>query len=188
MVRRWLHSVSRRIRQAVEWAFFRSEESGFDRLLTIALVTGTIALYTVFFLPGVGEGDEEELDVLIWTGALVVLSVPMAFLSAIQVDRIGARAVVRFVTMLLLYILMFTAFYNVLSQNDPDCFNERLGQADAIYFAMSVLTTTDFGDVRAVEGTCRALVATQMLLNLALFSGALVLLLSKVSRPGRSTG
>ena len=144
----------------------------------------------VVFLPSRGnEADRRgvhpvEVLLFVTTALVLAMTVWVAFRAALQAEHLGYRVAVRFAAMLFMNILQFTLTYNIVSGNDPGCFSEDLSNADAFYFTMSVLTTTEFGDITAVEGTCRRLVAIQMIFNLALFSGALVVLLSRL--PGRT--
>lgn len=62
----------------------------------------------------------------------------------------------------MLYVLTFTNLYFTTSQANRGCFSETLGKADAVYLTMTFLTATDFGEIRAIEDACRALVAAEI--------------------------
>lgn len=72
-----------------------------------------------------------------------------------------------------LILEFFAGVYFVLQSSSPGQFTGLATRLDALYFALSVLATTGFGDVHASGQMARALVALQMVFNLAFLGSAL---------------
>ncbi|MGB3257439.1 MAG: potassium channel family protein [Ornithinimicrobium sp.] len=68
---------------------------------------------------------------------------------------------------LVLVVAVFAMVYYVLATNDPDEFVGLATRTDSLYFAMTTLTTTGFGDIHPQGGLARALVTGQMFFDLA---------------------
>ena len=75
------------------------------------------------------------------------------------------------VTGLNLVVGPFAALHWQMSQNVQGCFNTSLTPVDAIYFTLTTLTTTGFGDIRAVAPLCRLAVTAQMIVDAVIFLG-----------------
>jgi hypothetical protein len=75
----------------------------------------------------------------------------------------------------------FATLYWLRSVAAPGSFNEPLSKIDAAYFAMTVFSTTGFGDIHATSGGARLLVMAQMAVDLVLLSVLLVLVMSRAA-------
>jgi hypothetical protein len=80
-------------------------------------------------------------------------------------------------------VLLFATSYLLLAQDDPQAFTERLTRLDALYLAMTVVSTVGFGDIAPVSAVARVLVMAQMLADLV-FVGFLVRALVEAARLG----
>ncbi|MFT4200695.1 potassium channel family protein [Gordonia sp. (in: high G+C Gram-positive bacteria)] len=65
-----------------------------------------------------------------------------------------------------LYLVVFSATYFVLSNYEPTSFSQRLTRVDALYYCLSVFTTTGFGDIFANTQPARIAVSAQMVSSL----------------------
>lgn len=79
-----------------------------------------------------------------------------------------AAALEMLVALVTLYVITFSAAYFLLSDYAPASFDEHLTRMDALYFCVTVLTTTGFGDINAVTAAARVVVTFQMASNLVL--------------------
>jgi voltage-gated potassium channel len=64
----------------------------------------------------------------------------------------------------------FATFYWALSGRSIAAFTEPLSRIDAVYFAVTVFTTTGFGDIRATSDVARFAVTLQMFFGFAFSS------------------
>ena len=55
-----------------------------------------------------------------------------------------------------------------MSQSNGESFTERLTRTDALYFAITVLSTVGFGDIAPVTQSARIAVTIQIILDLLL--------------------
>ena len=70
--------------------------------------------------------------------------------------------------LVMLYLISFSTVYFIFSDYDPGSFNEHLTRMDALYFCLTVFTTTGFGDIDALTQGARIAVSIQMVSNLIL--------------------
>nr|WP_258307265.1 ion channel [Gordonia paraffinivorans] len=73
-----------------------------------------------------------------------------------------AAAMEMLVALASFYIVAFATTYFLFSEYAPGSFNERLTRVDALYFCLTVFTTTGFGDIAAVSQGARIAVSLQM--------------------------
>jgi hypothetical protein len=95
----------------------------------------------------------------------------------------GGMFVVFFTTVFLI-IFTFATFYWALSGRSVSAFAEPLSRIDAVYFAVTVFTTTGFGDIHATSDLARFAVTLQMFFGFAFVVGAVGVALSKPPSPG----
>ena len=67
-------------------------------------------------------------------------------------------------------VLFFSTVFYLLERSQPGQFAELETRVDAVYFALTVLSTVGFGDVHAVGQTARVLVSAQIVFNLLVIS------------------
>ncbi|UEA61268.1 potassium channel family protein [Gordonia otitidis] len=60
------------------------------------------------------------------------------------------------------YIVAFATTYFLISEYGADGFNMRLTRIDALYFSLTVFTTTGFGDIAPASQAARVVVSVQM--------------------------
>lgn len=74
----------------------------------------------------------------------------------------------------------YSFIYLWLSQASKNCFGSVLTKLDIVYFTLTTLSTTGYGDIAPKSQLCRAVVSTQLLVSmgfLAVFFGLLVAVL-----------
>lgn len=69
-------------------------------------------------------------------------------------------------------VCLFAFIYAVLSRNDPGAFSQEVDKHAALYFSMTVTTTTGFGDIVGVSTAARSLVTAQMFITLIVLATA----------------
>lgn len=128
-------------------------------LRSILSIAGLLFVY--FRLPVTGRLDGGPW----WPVAALIL---LAVLCVLQVRGIVRsrhpmlRAMEALSVSAPLYVLLFAATYFLMSTNHPAGFTEPLSRMDALYFAVTVLTTTGFGDIAAVDTAERVVVTVQL--------------------------
>lgn len=81
------------------------------------------------------------------------------------------RASTALVVLIVAVIVIFALIYASISAADPAAFTEPLSKEDAIYYTVTTLSTTGFGDIAAVSPGARWVVTSQMLFDLVLIVG-----------------
>jgi voltage-gated potassium channel len=96
----------------------------------------------------------------------------------------GVRAAATLVISFCALIVLFATTYLLLAATYPNSFSEPLSRIDGIYFAITIFTTTGFGDLVARSQTARILVTVQMLTDLV-FVGLAVRVIVGAARGDR---
>ena len=76
----------------------------------------------------------------------------------------------------MLVVVVFASTYLNISRQHPSAFSEHLDRLGALYFTMTTLTTTGFGDIVALSNPARATVMIQMVVDVAILGVAVKLL------------
>lgn len=136
--------------------------AAFARLLLTTV--GLVALYYVLPL------DREVSRATVGWLALGLIGfmglVALQVRSILQSHRPALRAVETLGTVVPLFVLLFAATYVGLAAGQQDAFTEPLSKTDALYFAMTVLSTVGFGDIAPRSEAARVTVTLQMAANL----------------------
>jgi voltage-gated potassium channel len=77
-----------------------------------------------------------------------------------------------------LFLVLFSGVYLAMSHQSVLTFTQRLNQTKALYFTVSIFSTVGFGDITPRTDPARLVVATQMLLDLAIIGAAVRLIFS----------
>jgi Ion channel len=67
-----------------------------------------------------------------------------------------------------LFLIVFATTYFATAQGDPASFSQTLNRTDALYFAVTTLSSVGFGDIVPVTQVARVMVMIQMLGDLVL--------------------
>ena len=81
------------------------------------------------------------------------------------------RAAVALMVLVVAVVVLFALIYASMSMGDPGAFSEVLTKEDAIYFTVTTLSTTGFGDITGVSRAARWVVTAQMFFDLVLLAG-----------------
>jgi len=60
-------------------------------------------------------------------------------------------------------VIWFSSLFLFIQSINPSAFNQLLGNIDAFYFSLSILTTTGFGDINASSNGAKIAVSIEML-------------------------
>jgi voltage-gated potassium channel len=140
----------------------------------IAVSTG--ALLVCYYLVPLDRADGASILGWLVIGLATFVAVAVAQIRGIlRAPYPALRAITGFGVALPLLVLVFAATYLTMSAADPSAFSERLSHTDALYFAVTILSTVGFGDITPATAGARVVVMVQMV------SGLLVLgLLARV--------
>ncbi len=133
-------------------------------LLTVILL---IAVY--FTVPLTGEAEA-----WIWISLLLLLVLLVAVIawevrSILKSPHPGIRGIEAMAVIAPMFLLIFAVIYFVLAESNSANFNEGgLTRIDALYFTLTILVTTGFGDIYAASQVARVVVMMQMIFDLLL--------------------
>jgi voltage-gated potassium channel len=133
-----------------------------------------VALVVYFLVPLDGENAELFAGalVIVATFALVPLAVRRArnVLTSDQPVLVAAQSLAIALTLL---IVSFSSIYFVLGAAHDGQISGVRTKIDGLYFTITILSTVGFGDVLATGQGARALVASQMIVNLVFLAVAI---------------
>ena len=143
------------------------------KLVLSALIVG-VPIVVYFVLPLDKEFGEVLAMVLVvaTAGSLIPISIRQAQLVLRSEDPLfdAARCIISVLVML---VVAFSSAYYVLGTGNEDQIEGLATKLDAIYFTVTILATVGFGDISATGQLARAIVTTQMVVNLAVLAIAL---------------
>ena len=143
----------------------------------------TALLLGYFLLPVTIDGEGSGAAILIG-GIVIFVLVTIYQIKRILVDdHPGLRGVEAVATIIPLFIVVFAYSYVWMSSADPSRFSQPIDRTDGLYFVVTVLSTTGFGDITPVSGGARMVVTLQMLLDLVLI-GVIAKLIMGASQAG----
>jgi voltage-gated potassium channel len=135
-------------------------------MLVRPLVTVVLSLAAYFWLPLPSRSDPVTI-VLLAVGLTALVIVVVWHVREIATsDYPRMRAIEALAIALPMYLLLFAATYFVLARSSATNFSEALSRADALYFTVTVFSTTGFGDITPHSGDARMLVTGQMIGNM----------------------
>ncbi|HNP56190.1 MAG TPA: ion channel [Gordonia sp. (in: high G+C Gram-positive bacteria)] len=140
----------------------------------------TILLAGYFLLP-IGHGNAWNAVGLV-IGALMVTGFVLWEMWRIRGNSYPALVALEILTALVvLYIVVFSATYFLFSDYQPASFSEELTRLDALYYCLTIFTTTGFGTIAAVSEGARIAVSLQMVSSLILLGFGINFLASLVT-------
>ena len=152
---------------------FRSDEvltprqkRGVIRRALLRPILTAIVLLVLYFIVPLTEFDGSGL--LLLSGVLVVFGIVATWqvLKILNSDRPVLQGVEALAAATPLYLLGYSAVYDVMAATYPGSFSESLSKMGALYFTVTVFATVGFGDITAVTDAARAVVTGQIVLNL----------------------
>ncbi|WP_024499455.1 potassium channel family protein [Gordonia amicalis] len=141
------------------------------RDLTVALLrpigAAIVLLIGYFLLPINRASDLNVLGLTVGAGLLASFCVWEVRKFARSIHPL-VTAMEMLVALATFYVVVFATTYFLFSEYDPGSFNEELTRIDALYFCLTVFTTTGFGDIAADSQGARIAVSIQMASTLVL--------------------
>ncbi|MDL9946410.1 ion channel [Gordonia sp. ABSL11-1] len=131
-------------------------------------IFAAVILLAGYFLLPIDKASSANLAGLIVGSLLLLAFVVWEIRHFVHSPYPVATAVEMLVALAAFYIVAFAATYFLLSEYGHDNFNERLTRIDALYFCLTVFTTTGFGDISASSQPARVIVSIQMASTLVL--------------------
>lgn len=153
-------------------------------VVALRVVASTTALLVAYFLvPVRSDGTAVAWVVLIGGIALLAVVTVHQLRRIIISDYPWLRGVEAVAILVPLFLVVFAYVYLWMSKAHPGSFTHHLSRIDGLYFVVTVLTTTGFGDITAKTQTARVVVTLQMVLDLV-FIGVVIRLILGASRFG----
>ncbi|TQJ46766.1 ion channel [Streptomyces sp. SLBN-115] len=154
---------------------------------SVAVVLSVVVCYLVPLDHGLDIGTAIALAVSLVLSA-GVLAWQVRTVTRSDFPRL--RAIETLATAGPIFLIIFSAAYVILSQNQADSFSETFGRTDALYFTVTVFATVGFGDITPVTGTARVLTMVQMLADVVLVGMVARVLLGavRIAEDARSAG
>jgi hypothetical protein len=147
----------------------------------VLAILGTV-LYVVLAVGAFFSMPPQDFDVRSAWDALLLVALAIVLLVVLYVvslRRIGRarypllRALLIITVFFVTYLLLMAYLYLSLEARFPGEVPGIVTHVDALYFAVTVLTTTGFGDISAAGQAAKAVVTVQMVFTLVVF-GALI--------------
>ncbi len=120
-----------------------------------------------------------EAEVWLWISLLLLLVLFVAVTawhvrSILRSPHPGIRGIEAMAMIAPMFLVLFAAIYFVLAESNSANFNEGgLTRIDALYFTLTILVTTGFGDIYAASQVARVVVMIQMVFDLLLIGVAI---------------
>jgi hypothetical protein len=148
------------------------------RVFAVAVVRGlsTLSVLVVaYFLLPLDEVAKLPFGVIVAGGVVILSAVTVLEVrSIIRAAHPAAKAIEALAVIGPMFLLLFASTYYMMSQANPGSFNlTALTRGDTLYFTVTVFSTVGFGDIVATSQSARAMVTTQMILDLVLL-GAVI--------------
>jgi voltage-gated potassium channel len=155
----------------------------------VHILTVAILLVGAYYLAPLEGGNAPSVGVrLVCSLALVIGVVVWQVRAVATAEYPQTRAVEALVFASLMVIVVFATSYLALSQQQPLAFSEPLRHTSALYFTLTTLTTTGFGDITANRDGSRSIVMVQMVADVAVLGAAIRLIVgrarSRIGYPG----
>lgn len=169
-------------------------DESFRREQRRGAVAVALLLLAYFVVPV--ETDPNGLRLALRSAVTLLLVVVVAFLVTGQVRRqlaaeqptgpAEARALIRLAVALIAGLLVFALADYVLARSRPAEFVNLGTRIDALYFALTTLTTVGYGDVHAQGQIARVLVCAQMIFSIGVVAtGASIVVKQMTQFPRR---
>ena len=146
----------------------RERRSLIMRTLLRALLTATLLLVLYYVAPMDHALDSRTVLLLIVCVVAFAALVAWRLREITQSEYPGLRAIETLAAVLPFYILVFATAYFLAGRSDSANFSQPMTRTGALYFSVTVFSTTGFGDITAKTDAARLVVTAQMLLDLIL--------------------
>lgn len=144
----------------------RPPDHQFARALLRPIGAMVVLLGGYFLLP-IGRDSAVQWMGLIIGGGLLAAFCIWEIRHFLRSTKPVATAVEMLAAVVCFYIVAFSSTYFLLSEYG-NAFTEKLTRVDALYFCLTVFTTTGFGDIAPISQSARVAVSIQMASTLVL--------------------
>jgi hypothetical protein len=148
----------------------RAERRGRRRLLLRVLLRafGTVglSLAAYYWLPLPERSDAVTVVQLIVGLATMVVVIGWHVRAIVASRYPRLRAIEALAIAAPMFLLLYAAAYYLVARSSRANFGQELSRTDALYFTVTVFSTTGFGDITARSAGARLLVTGQMIGNM----------------------
>ena len=152
----------------------------FSGLRAVGATAALVAIYYVMPLDHTSTWVAATTLVLGLVALITLVTLQVRWIIRSQFP--GVRALEALATSLPLFLLMYSGTYLVMAAASISNFGEKLNHTDALYFTITVFTTTGFGDIAAKSTGTRLLVTGQMVVDLVILGIGAKIILGAVTR------
>ena len=156
----------------------------FTGLRAVGSTVGLVVIYYLLPLDHTSTWIAATTLVLGLAGLIALLVFQVR--SIVRSQYPGLRAVEALATSLPLFLVLFASTYLVIAAASLSNFGEKLTHTDALYFTVTVFSTTGFGDIAAKSEGARLLVTGQMIVDLIILGIGAKIILGAVTRARQS--
>jgi hypothetical protein len=121
----------------------------------------SVAVY--YWLPLSERSDAATLAMLVAGLAIVGVVLAWHVRAIVGSDYPRMRAIEALALAAPMFLLLFAATYYLMANSSTDNFGGTLSRTDALYFTVTVFSTTGFGDITPHSEDARLLVTGQMI-------------------------
>jgi voltage-gated potassium channel len=162
----------------------------------VHVLTVAVLVVCTYYLAPLEGGNARSVGIRLAFSLVLVVGIVVWEVRAVTTAEFPqTRAVQALVFASLMVVVVFASGYLTLSQQQPLAFNEPLQHTSALYFTLTTMTTTGFGDITADRNGSRIVVMVQMVADVAILGAAIKLIVgrarSRIGYPGataESTG
>jgi voltage-gated potassium channel len=137
---------------------------------TAVTVAGLVATYVVLPLSGWSFWFGVAAGVVV--AAVVVLVVARRIRRVLRTERPVPEAIAAVVVTATMALVASSSIYYALAEADPGNFRGLSTKLDAVYFAVTVMTTTGFGDIAPLTQPARAVTTGHIVFMVVLLGAA----------------
>ncbi|HKJ11178.1 MAG TPA: potassium channel family protein [Ornithinimicrobium sp.] len=152
--------------------------SSLDLNTPLRLSVAVVAVLVAYYFAPIGAGGPLLLVNLLVTLMAVALCVYVvrALVLTYLDDSVEHGAFGTLAALLIVVVVLFSMGYYLVEYLSPGQFSGLSDRTDALYFSMTTLTTTGFGDIHAQGNLARIMVTGQMFFDLVFLAtvGAVV--------------
>lgn len=139
-------------------------------LAGLAAVTAILGLYAVVPAPTADDSPLMIVTSMVLIGTVYLASGIWALFRINGSERPLRTGVIALSVMVTAMVVTFALAYLSLSANNPDSFTVQLDKVSSLYFTMTILSTTGFGDITATTHAAMIAVMIQMVVGLTLLT------------------
>lgn len=139
---------------------------------TLRMLLSIVILVVIFIVVPPGDLAAGTPGVGVTLGIVLLAGmVAWELRRVVQDPYPEVRAATGLMVLVVALVIIFALTYAAMSVATPAAFTEALDKSDAIYFTVTTLSTTGFGDIAANSQAARWVVTTQMLFDLIVLVG-----------------